>query len=184
MTPHYKRFLEGHGQALRRVCNVSHFGRLDPFELAKKMKMQVLKLDSQCGVPQELCDRLLGSDSKHWSAGTLHLPNGEILVVMNPTHEIQRQHASLMEEVSHIHLKHKPTQLVHVNGLVLRSWDKSKEDQAYWVGAAALLPERVLKGARTLGKTIQDVAEEHAISVPLVKFRMQILGIQLSSSEN
>lgn len=182
MRPHYKRFLEGHGQALRRVCNVPPFGRLDPFELAKKMDMRVLMLSPQCGVPQEICDQLLGADSSHWSAGTLHLPCGGKLVVMNPTHEVQRQHASLMEEVAHIHLKHKPTQLIHVNGIVLRSWDDSAEKQAYWLGAAALLPERVIKGSRTLGKTIEDVAEEHAVSIPLVKFRTQILGIPLNSS--
>jgi hypothetical protein len=69
-----------------------------------------------------------------------------------------------------------------VNGIVLRSWDDSAEKQAYWLGAAALLPERVLKGSRTLGKTIEAVAEEHAVSIPLVKFRTQILGIPLNSS--
>lgn len=142
--------------------------------------MKVLMLDESSGVPSHICERLLIRDSRSWSAGTLHLPDGGKLVVMNPTHEIQRQRASLMEEIAHVHLGHRPTQLIHVNGVVLRSWDDSAEKQAYWLGAAALLPERILKGARTLGKTVEVVAEEHGVSVALVRFRGNVLGIKLS----
>jgi Zn-dependent peptidase ImmA (M78 family) len=143
------------------------------------MEMKVVMLDESSGVPSEVCDRLLRCDSRAWSAGTLHLPDGGKLVVMNPTHEVQRQRASLMEEIAHIHLRHRPTQFIHVNGIVLRSWDDSSERQAYWLGATALLPERILKGARTLGKTTEQVAEEHGVSVALVKFRTNTLGIKL-----
>lgn len=175
----YKRFLEGHAKALRAKCGVPPFGRLDPFELAHRMKMRVLMLDATAGVPPEICERLLVRDSRSWSAGTLHLPDGRKLVVMNPTHEIQRQRASLMEEIAHIHLRHRPTQLIHLNGVVLRSWDDSAENQAYWVGATALLPERILKGARTLGRTVEEVAEQYGVSVQLVVFRSNVSGIRL-----
>lgn len=180
MKPQYKRFLEGHANALRAKCALPPFGRLDPFQLARRMEMQVLMLDERCGVPLDVCERLLGCDSRAWSAGTLHLPDGGKLVVMNPTHQVQRQRASLMEEIAHIHLNHRPTQLIHVNGMVLRSWDDSAEKQAYWVGAAALLPERIIKGSRTLGKTVEEVAEEHGVSIALVKFRANILSIPLN----
>ena len=180
MSPHYKRFLEGHANALRDKCAVPPFGRLDPFLLAQRMTVQVLMLDKSSGIPLDICDRLLGCDSRVWSAGTVHLPDGTILVVMNPTHEIQRQRATLMEEIAHIHLCHRPTQLIRSNGVAFRSWNKSNENQAYWVGAAALLPERVLKGARTLGMTIEDVANEHGVSTALVRFRANLLSIKLS----
>jgi len=86
MKPQYKRFLEGHAKALRAKCDVPPFGRLDPFELARRMEMRVLMLDESCGVPSELCERLLVTDSRAWSAGTLNLPNGSKLVVMNRYH--------------------------------------------------------------------------------------------------
>lgn len=179
MTPHYKKFLEGHANTLRDKCNVPAFGRLDPFALAKRMEMEVLMLNNECGVPSEICEHLLENDPRAWSAGTLPLPDGRVLVVMNPTHEIERQRATLMEEIAHIYLRHKPTQLVRTDGVMFRSWNKSNESQAYWVGAAALLPERILKGARTRGMSVEELAHEQGVSVPLVRFRAGLVGIRL-----
>lgn len=180
MVPQYKRFLEGHAKALRDKCAVPPFGRLDPFELAKKMEMDVLLIHRNLPVPAEILEQLLDRDSSSWSGGTLHLPDGKILVVMNSTHDIRRQRATLMEEIAHVHLKHTPSKLQIIDGVVLRSWDQTVENQAYWLGATALVPERVLKGARTLRKTVQDVATDCGVSEQLVTFRMKISGISLA----
>lgn len=84
-----------------------------------------------------------------------------------------------MEELSHIHLKHKPTKLQVVNGLVLRDWNQTQETQAYWVGAAALVPRRVMKGAITRRMTLADVAGECGVSHELVGFREKVTGLKL-----
>ena len=72
-------------------------------------------------------------------------------VVLNPTHDERRQRPTLMEEIVHVHLKPRTDRLRLTGEVVGRSYKKSVEQQAYFVGAAALLPQRVVKGARTRG---------------------------------
>jgi len=85
-----------------------------------------------------------------------------------------------MEELVHIKLKHKPTKLVSVNGVTMRNWNQSQETEAYWIGAAALLPRCVIKGAKTLGWTAEKVANDHGVSLKLVEFREKVLHIKLN----
>ena len=99
---------------------------------------------------------------------------------MNPTRCRERQHASLMEELAHIALDHKPTRLTAVNGIVLREWKQAHETQAYWVGAAALVPQRVVKGAITRRMTLPELAEQCGVSQELIVFREKVLGLQLA----
>jgi hypothetical protein len=84
-----------------------------------------------------------------------------------------------MEELAHLSLDHKPSRLISYDGVIVRTWNKTEETQAYWVGAAALLPRRVMKGARTLGRDAAAVANEHLVSEDLVHFREKVLGIRL-----
>jgi hypothetical protein len=177
---HFQNWVEGKGEELRRICNVPTFGRLDPYALASAMGVSILDPHEILGLKESTLPDLLGSESHAWSAGTLHLPDGRILVVMNPTHAQQRQRSTLMEELAHVRLKHKPSQLASFDGLSFsRSYNKTQEREAYWVGAAALLPRRAIKGAKTLGWTVQKVAKEHGVSEELVEFRENITGIRL-----
>ncbi len=177
-TPHFINWIEGQAHGLRKISGVSTFGRLNPFDLAKKMSVEVTDPLKIKQLAREILDQLFG-DSKSWSAGTLPLPDGKAIVVINSTHTETRQRASLMEELVHIKLKHKPTKLIHADGMTVRNWDQTQETQAYWVGAAALLPRCVMKGAKTLGWTIEKVATDHGVSIQLVEFREKILGIKL-----
>jgi IrrE N-terminal-like domain len=178
-TAHFIKWIEGQAYGLRKTCGVSTFGRLEPLELAKKMLVEVIDPSGIINLSQEILDQLF-NDSKAWSAGTLILPNGKAIVVMNPTHLDTRRRASLMEELVHIKLKHKPTKLVSVNGVTMRNWNQSQETEAYWIGAAALLPQCVMKGAKTLGWTAEKVANDHGVSLKLVEFREKVLRIKLN----
>ena len=62
----------------------------------------------------------------------------------------------------------------------MRTWNNSNETQAYAVGSAALLPAYVLKGARTRGYTIDEVAARHQVSLDLVRYRLNVTGIMLA----
>ena len=84
-----------------------------------------------------------------------------------------------MEELAHLSLNHKPSRLMCYDGVVVRTWNKTQETEAYWVGAAALLPGRILKSAFTLGRDAAALADEHMVSVELVHFREKVLGIRL-----
>ncbi len=179
ISPHYKRLLEGHALTLRNKVNAGYFGRLDPFLLADKMGMDVHFVGPDSGLPEDLLERALGQSGSKWDAGTIKFPDGRIRVFMNPKKLKERQHATLMEEVSHIHLGHKPTEIVQCEGIAFRTCNKSHESQAYWLGATALLPERLLKGSITRGLTMEEVAGEHQVSIDLVRFRCNVLGLKI-----
>jgi Zn-dependent peptidase ImmA (M78 family) len=96
---------------------------------------------------------------------------------LNSTQSAGRQAATLMEEVCHILLGHRPT--------VIASWmesgrdyDRLKEEEAYGVGAAALLPYFALRESLTAGRTFRDIARRYGVSVPLVGYRAK--GLKLS----
>ena len=175
----YSKFLEGHAERLRGKCKLGPFDRLDPFVLAKAMRMDVRYVGECSGLPEDLLETVLGTTGGNWDAGTLKLPDGRIHVYMNPMREEPRQNATLMEEVAHIHLGHKPTEIITCGDIVFRTCSKANEGQAYWLGATALLPLRILKGARTRRMTMEEVSEAHRVIQELVKFRCNLHGIAL-----
>lgn len=175
----FKGWIEGKARALREKCGVTPFARLDPFELARKMQILVVPPSHFSDVTVEMLHKVTVKFKDAWDAGTLPLPDGTHLVVLNPAREHLRKHTSVMEELAHIYLDHKPSQLVDIGGIVLRSWNSSNEKQAYAVGSAALLPEYLLKGARTRGYTAEQVSEQHQVSRELVAFRLNVTRIAL-----
>lgn len=176
----FLNWIEGQAHGLRGLCGLSTFARLEPLDLANRMLVTVIDPSKIPNLAKHALNQLT-EDSTAWSAGTLHLPNGRSIVVMNAAHEKTRQRASLMEELVHIHLKHKPTQLISVNELTFRSWSQTQETQAYWIGSAALLTRRIMRGAKTLGWSQQRLAEAHGVSVQLVEFRQKVTGVRLFS---
>ena len=82
-----------------------------------------------------------------------------------------------MEEIVHVHLKHKPTGLMRsADGLRMRDYDKVQEEDAYGIGAAALMPWTAFFRALNAGATISQLVEDYDLSEQLVKYRIQITG--------
>jgi len=109
------------------------------------------------------------------------MPDGDVVIVLNPNHPETRKHATLMEELSHIHLAHTPTQLIVIDGgPAFRSFKKTQETQAYWVGAAALVPRAALERAKRNKADRQVLAKYFGVSRDLVAFRENVTGVRLS----
>lgn len=172
-------WVERQGQTLRRRLKLAPRDPLDPFKLAGLMRAQIYSPYDVQDFPLDDLDRLLTTDVKSWSAGSIRLPNGEIAIILNPVHADTRKRASLMEELSHIYLGHKPSQIIFNDHLALRTFNKTQETQAYWVGAAALVPINVLEHARAcrIGKDM--VANDLGVSPSLVGFRENVTSVRL-----
>jgi hypothetical protein len=153
---------------------------LNPFDLAPSLQATIIDLTALDGLSPEDSQQLLVTDSESWSAGSIHLPGGRVGIMLNPTHAPTRIRATVMEELAHIYLKHPPSQLISVNGLAMRSFKKTHETQAYWVGAAALVPLVVLRHAQNGRRSRGDVASDCGVSSKLVSFRENVTGIRLS----
>ena len=176
-TAHFINWTERRADQLRGKCNLGPFDRLDPFALAGKMQVEVIRPHDIPGLDRKVLDHVIGHGAHEWDAATIPLSDGIHKVIMNPTRGPERQNASLMEELAHIHLEHKPGRLQTVNGLVLREWKQTHETEAYWVGSAALVPRRIVKGAITRKMSVAELAAQCGVSTQLVAFRFRILGL-------
>ena len=104
--------------ALRDFAGVREHDPLDPFALARFARLMVVDFDQVKGLSPESRAHLLGPASEEWSGGACSrpLPNGWRIVILNPAHGIHRNRATLMEEISHVFLGHKPNRLARVGG--------------------------------------------------------------------
>lgn len=155
--------------------------RLDPFELARYAKLLVARLEDIEGLSDETKNHLLGEGKDKWSGGAAShkLPDGRKLIILNPTHGKNRHNATLMEEISHVFLGHKPSRLSikkknKKGEVIARDYNAAIEEEAYATGAAALVPYTALKRFVYQGKTAAEIARHFNVSRALVEYRIKV----------
>jgi hypothetical protein len=156
--------------------------RLNPFDLARYAKLLVATFEQiEPFLTPETKLHLLDEGSDKWSGGACSqtLPDGRKLIVLNPTHNKNRQNATLMEEVCHVFLGHKPSRLAieNVNKYgkpIARDYREADEEAAYSIGAAALVPFSSLRRMIHQGKTSREIARHFNVSRELVEYRMKV----------
>lgn len=176
------RHHEIRGAALREFAGLrSDDQRLDPHSLARFAKLMVVPFEAVRALSSESREHLLGSGKNAWSGGaaSARLPDGSRLIILNPTHGVNRQNATLMEEISHVFLGHKPSKLAverrdRSGKINAREYDRAIEEEAYGTGAAALVPYSALKRMVLAGKTSAQIANHFYVSRALVEFRIKI----------
>jgi Zn-dependent peptidase ImmA (M78 family) len=116
-----------------------------------------------------------------WSGGAASqpLPDGRKLIILNPTHGRNRHRATLMEEICHVFLGHKPSRLAikrrdKQGKIVARDYNHEIEEEAYSTGAAALVPYLGLKRYVEEGRSSAEIARHYGVSRALIEFRIKI----------
>ncbi|HEX6188140.1 MAG TPA: ImmA/IrrE family metallo-endopeptidase [Pyrinomonadaceae bacterium] len=171
--------------ALRDFAGVRPDEALDPFALAEFARLLVVDFDQVKNLSAESRAHLLGDGMNDWSGGACSrpLPNGWRIVILNPAHGIQRNRATLMEEISHVFLGHTPNRLAvseppavagGPNKILTRDYNKSDEEEAYAVGAAALVPYAALRRLVFAGRTAEEIARRFRVSTPLAEYRIKV----------
>ncbi len=156
--------------------------RLDPFKLAQYAKLLVASYDQiEPFLSDETRAHLTGAGKNAWSGGAAShtLPDGKKLIILNPTHGKNRQNATLMEEICHVFLGHKPSRLAIENRdkngkIIARDYNHAIEEEAYSTGAAALVPYSSLRRMVEEGKTSQEIARHFYVSRALVEYRIKV----------
>ncbi|MEZ5306740.1 MAG: ImmA/IrrE family metallo-endopeptidase [Pyrinomonadaceae bacterium] len=158
--------------------------RLNPYELAKYARLRVVGFEEIAALSPETVEHLLGAGRNDWSGGacSMPLPDGSKLIILNPSHPPNRRRATLMEEVSHVFLGHKPSRLAIKNtdekgSSRARDYDAKIEEQAYSVGAAALVPFGGLRELLREAKTSREIAAHYNVSNALAEFRLKTTGL-------
>lgn len=156
--------------------------RLNPFDLAKYANLLVASFEQiEPFLTEETKLELLSSAKDRWSGGACSqkLPDGRKLIILNPTHGANRQNATLMEEISHVFLGHKPSRLAITNfnkdgKVIARDYHAEIEEEAYSVGAAALVPYSALRRFVLQGKSSREIARHFNVSRELVEYRLKV----------
>jgi len=169
---------------LRDFAGVNNDQPLDPFALARFAKLMVVDFDTIEGLSPESRAHLLGAAADKWSGGACStpLPNGWRIVILNPAHGAQRNRATLMEEVAHVFLGHKPNRLAEAlptadtksGKIVAREYNKADEEAAYAIGAAALVPYAALRKLVLLGGISNAIARHFHVSRQLAEYRIKV----------
>jgi hypothetical protein len=113
-------------------------------------------------------------------AASNHPDTGQPLIILNCGKPARRRRATLMEELSHLLLNHKPSRvgLDAKLGIVRRSFDRQQENEAYDLGAALLVPkERIQRDVKELALLGGEIADTHGCSVQLVEYRIRRLRL-------
>jgi hypothetical protein len=155
---------------------------LNPFELANYAKLLVASFeDIEPFLTEETKQHLLGTGKDKWSGGACSqaLPDGRKLIILNPTHGKNRQNATLMEEICHVFMGHKPSRLAIKNinkagQTIARDYRAEIEEEAYSIGAAARVPYSALRRMVNQGKTSREIAEHFNVSRDLVEYRIKV----------
>lgn len=172
----FVRRLEGIAFGLRKRLKLADLDQLDPWRLADTFP-DVMMFDMRTALSgqADLCG-VLTEHSSAWSALAYREKPGPWLVTWNPTHAEVRIRASIMEELAHIVLEHKPTRLDPdpLTGLPRRTYSPSKEKEAYGVAAASLLPYNGLYQLSRTGHDKSDIADHFKVSLQLVQYRMNV----------
>ena len=197
-----RKQFELYALGLRDFAGVKGEQPLDPFALAEFAKLLVVDFDQIEGLSPESRQHLLGEGADQWSGGACSrpLPNGWKLVILNPAHGQQRNRATLMEEVAHVFLGHKPNRLAIISErsevrdqksdkrnsahgqssstgrsrTLARDYNHDDEEAAYAVGAAALIPYAALLGLVRSGRRADQIARHFRVSRQLVEYRIKV----------
>ena len=156
--------------------------RLEPFKLAHYAKLFVASFQQiEPLLTPETRSHLIGEGKDAWSGGAAShtLPDGTKLIILNPTHGNNRQNATLMEEICHVFLGHKPNRLAIENRtkdgkIIARDYNHAIEEEAYSTGTAALVPYTALRRMVNEGKTVNEIARHFNVSRALVEFRIKV----------
>jgi len=176
------RHYEMRARALREFAGLRRDDeRLDPFELAFYANLLVIPFEEIEALSPETVEHLLVNGKEAWSGGAASqtLPDGRKLIILNPTHGKNRHAATLMEEISHVFLGHKPSRLAVENRnkegkIIARDYNHAIEEEAYSTGAAALVPYTSLRRMVEQGKTVQEISRHFYVSRALVEYRIKV----------
>jgi Zn-dependent peptidase ImmA (M78 family) len=151
---------------------------IDSWVYAASLDVIVLEFEN-LNLPQHHKNHLVLAGAESWSGLTLK-EGGKHFVVLNPSHPVSRQANTLVHELSHIQLGHRPGRVdLTASGMMLLSdYPEEFEEEADWLAAAILLPRDALFSRRKRGVSASLIADEFGVSTQLVDWRLRMTGIE------
>ncbi len=171
-------FADEQAVLLRQRAGIGPRDRLDPRALVDELRLVIVEPGDVAEATAEDHALVTEVDVKAWSGMGKRLPDGRLLVLLHPSQTPERANITIMEEVAHAHLGHRPSQLIlHPSGLEKRAYNEKDEDEAYWTAAATLLPRDVVAHAVWRRQLAAEFAAAYGASPECAEFRIKTLGL-------
>jgi Zn-dependent peptidase ImmA (M78 family) len=157
--------------AIRAKLSLDQLEPLNPWRLADALPAHVF-------YPEDFGNDDLARRMRRvkWDGFAFYCPGDPtMMILLNPAKPETRQIATLMEELSHHLLRHKPCSIAKNSetGFLERSYDRSQEDEAYDLGAALLLPKERIQHDVAAKLTADEIAAVHRCSDDIVIYRIK-----------
>ena len=169
--------VDKHSAILRCQAGVGLDERLDPWAVAPAFGLAFVQPNTVDGATDEDKSTASKLTAKNWSGMARSRPDGNILVMLNPNQTPERANVTIMEEVSHVHLGHKPVKIITAGDCFQREYDPVIEQEAYWLAAGTLLPSQSVGRLVWKGMTAEQIGTRFGVSSELVAFRVKILRL-------
>lgn len=164
--------LERQAAEIRAQLRLSQTDILDPWRFADLVPAHIF-------YPEDIAAPELATRVRHaaWDGFSFTFPDDNFLiVVLNSCRPRTRQCSSLLEELSHHLLGHKPSRIYAdpSTGLLRREFDKSQEHEAFDFGSVLLLPKELIQQhVKEVRGTAAPLASACGCSVDLVHLRIK-----------
>ncbi len=175
----FKSWCENISLLQRKDMGLDPIDPLDPKKLAERLGVLVWNVDEVPELDPKSLQILTKGDPTSWSAATICF-NGHNLIILNTTHSHARTCSNLMHELSHLIIGHEAARLdvMPENELMLRSYDKTQEDEADWLAGCLLLPRPALLHIKKNGMDHQIVRSYYGASKDMFAYRVRITGVE------
>jgi Zn-dependent peptidase ImmA (M78 family) len=170
----FKAHAEREALRIRAELGLAQNDRLDPRELASHLKVPIVDAADLVGLePLEELERL---QAYAFSAATFKIDDRAIIVV-SPLRSEGRQNSDIAHEISHIMLNHQLSEIRQLDGLAFRTCRPDEEEEATSFGATLLLPRPLLLSAARRRASIEDIADQYAVTTDMARFRFNTSGV-------
>ena len=171
----FKSQAEALALELRQDLGLSATDRFDPREACAHLAIPVAAIAWLARRDSEASDHLLTVDPGCFSAGTVFCGPARA-IVLNDGHSPARQNSSIAHELGHVLLEHPPGNAIDpLTGC--RTWSKTHEEEADWLGGCLLAPRKGLEQLVSSPTGLESVAEHLAISSEMIQYRYNATGL-------
>jgi Zn-dependent peptidase ImmA (M78 family) len=170
--------IERTAAAVRKRIGLDQLTVLDPGLLVEDLGAQVFHLRDL--LPDDDVALHRARQIAFDGAASSHPETGEPVILINCGRPVRRRMATLMEELSHLILEHRPSRIAPDPelGIIRRTFDQGQENEAYDLGAALLLPkERIQQDVKDEQLLADEIAGTHRCSEELVTYRIRRLRL-------
>jgi len=113
---------------------------------------------------------------ERWSGVTVHIQNGDHLMLINPNHSLTRRNFTIAHEFGHLVFSHQPISIV-AEGMLQVRYSDEQEFEAHGYGLAVLLPYAPLLQMIRQGASIGGIANHYGVSTAAVEMRLKVTGL-------